>query len=113
MKLPRLSAVEQAQALLVELLVVEIDSPGHADVLLDPRVLDRLRADAEEALGQIAEGAMAHLLDAENVLDLAAGEDALLDEKLTDLNSCWHCSTPGDGAIICRLLGISAGLQVE
>jgi hypothetical protein len=83
--------------LLVELLVVEIDRAGHADVLLHPRVLDGLRADAEEALSQIAEGAMAHFLDVKDVLDLAAGEHALLDEKLADLNSYRHWRPPAKG----------------
>jgi len=97
MKLPGLAAVDDAEAVLVDLLIVEVDRAGHADVLLHPRIFDGLGIDAEEALGEIAEGAVAHLLYAKDVLDLAAGEHALLDEKLADLDSCWHWRPPAKG----------------
>src|SRR4051812_1389053 len=54
-ELPRLPPVQQPQALLVELLIVEVDGAGHADILLHPGVLDGLRADAEQPLREIAE----------------------------------------------------------
>ena len=38
----------------------------------------------------VAEGAMAHFLHAEDVLDLPCGQHALLDQQLPDLDSFSH-----------------------
>ena len=49
--------------------------------------LDAALQGSSPAFGEVAEGAVTLLLDGEDVLDLVVGEDALLDEKLTDLNA--------------------------
>jgi hypothetical protein len=91
-KLPRLPAVDHAQTLFLDLLLVEVDRPRHSDVLLNPRVFDRLGVDAEESLGQISERPVRHFLNEEDVLHLALRQNTLLHEQLTDLNPCWHFS---------------------
>ena len=104
MKLPRLATVEQPQAIGLDLVLLEVDDAGRAHVLLDPRVLDRVRIDSVEPLGQVTERAVALLLHRQNVLDLRVGEDALLDEQLTDRDA--FC---GQG----RLLRKNCGPQME
>jgi len=84
-KLPRLAAIEDAQRVGFDLDLVQIDDAGGADVLLDPCVLDGSRIDAEEPLGQIAEWTMTCLLDVNDLIDLGRGENALLNQQLSDL----------------------------
>lgn len=86
-ELPGLTAIEEAEALRVGLHFFEIDDSGDADVLLDPRVFDGSGADAVEAFGEIAKGAVAVFLHLHNVINFALGENALFDQKLTDLNT--------------------------
>ncbi len=83
-KLPGLTAIEYAEALLVEVELFEVGDARLGDVLLDPGVFDELGIDAVEALGEVAEGAVGDLLNVEDVPDLAAGENALLDEQFAD-----------------------------
>jgi hypothetical protein len=80
MKLPGLSAVEGSETFGVDFLLLEIDDAGDANVLFDPGVLDGARVDAKEPLGEIAEGAVGHLLHAQDLLNLVGRQDALFDE---------------------------------
>lgn len=93
MKLPRLSAIEHSEAIGIDPLLVEVDDSRHADILFDPGILDRLGVDAKEALGEIAEGAVRHFLNLENMLDLRFAEHALFNEQLSDLNA-WQRFLP-------------------
>jgi hypothetical protein len=93
MELPGLAAIQEAEAIGVDALLVEIDDARHADVLLNPRILDGFGLDAEQTLGEVAEGAMGHFLDLEDVIDLCFGQHALLDEQLSDLNA-WQRNPP-------------------
>src|SRR4051794_26022504 len=86
-ELPGLPAVEEPQAVGVELDVVQVHRPNRAAVLLDPRILDGVRVDPVQPLGEVAEGAVRFLLHAKDVLDLGVGKDALLDQQLPDLNA--------------------------
>jgi hypothetical protein len=86
-ELPGLSAIQQAETSGIGLYFFEIDDAGDADVLLDPGVFDGSWIDAVEAFGEVAEGAVAVLLHLHNVIDFALGENALFDEKLTDLDT--------------------------
>ena len=55
MELPGLPAVQQPQAVGIDLLLFEVDLPRRADVLLDPGVFNRLGVDAEQTLRQVPE----------------------------------------------------------
>jgi hypothetical protein len=90
-KLPGLPPIQQPKAILIDFDLVQIHDTGCADILLDPGVFDRLRADPVESLSQIAERPAGLLLDFENVLDLNVAEHALFDEKLSDSDS-WQMS---------------------
>ena len=87
MKLPRLPAIEHAQAIGLHFLIVQIDHAGDAQVLFDPGVFDRLGADPKESLGQVPERAVRKLLNLKDVLHLIFSEHALFDQQLTNLDS--------------------------
>jgi hypothetical protein len=89
MELPGLSAVQQAQAVGVDLKLFQIDQSGGAHVLLHPGVLNGPGIDPEESFGKVAERPAALFLHGEDVLHLGVAEDTLFDEELTDSNS-WH-----------------------
>jgi len=80
LELPGLPTVEHAETIGFDADVVEIDDAGHADVLLDPGVFDSLGIDAEDPLGEIAEGAVGFLLEFENLTDLLGRQNALFDK---------------------------------
>ena len=79
-KLPGLPAIEQAQTLLIHLLLFEIHDAGDLHVLLDPGIFDGAGIDAEETFGQIAKRADGDLLHGHDMADLFVGEHALLDQ---------------------------------
>src|SRR5438067_1020508 len=98
MELPRLASIDHAQAIGVERYLFEIDHPGSANILLDPRVFDGLRVDAVEALGEVTERAVGGLLHLEDVRNLFGGKNALFNQQLTDrdtVHASLHCKGGG------------------
>src|SRR5437867_8720242 len=55
MKLPRLPTVQQPQTIGLDGDLVQIRDADSANVLLDPRILNRARIDAKQPLGKVPE----------------------------------------------------------
>jgi hypothetical protein len=107
-ELPDLPAVEEAEAFGVDGFIVEIDDAGDADVLFDPGVFDSAGVDAVEAFGKVAEGAVGHFLDFEDVRNLVGREDALFDQQLANLDAGQNRLFWGNIRIR-ALVGVSVG----
>jgi hypothetical protein len=86
MELPRLPPVDQSQAFLVGLDLLEVDLARKADVLFHPRILNRASVDPVQPLGQITERTVYRALDIQDMRDLTLVQDALLNQNLTDAN---------------------------